>query len=122
MKIAHVHFQGDEMYGPVQIIEYVDGSPALRIGSQIVSVNLAAYGLVPPAGHVYIKDWSENEGLVDVLVDADVVIVIQKIEVGQFRSRAFLVKVVTGSGEMPVEPDETKIITADQMIVDGKYV
>lgn len=58
--------------------EYVDGSgPSLRLedshpGEPVATctVNLA---VKPPTGHVYIKDYSENEGMLAALEAADVV-------------------------------------------------
>lgn len=33
-----------------------------------VTVNLSAYGQFPGEGNVFVKNWSENEGILDVLV------------------------------------------------------
>lgn len=56
-----------------------DNTPALMLttpeGEQIgvASVNLSEYGMTPSADHVFIKDYSENEGLMNALVEAGVI-------------------------------------------------
>lgn len=45
-----------------------DGGPVAT-----ATVCLAAYGLTPPDDHCYIKDYSENAGPLDALVDAGIV-------------------------------------------------
>ena len=59
-----------------------------------LSVNLVDYELTPPAGHVYIKDWSEHTGLTRSLESAGVVDVVRAVNVGPFRSRAYEVRVL----------------------------
>jgi hypothetical protein len=45
-----------------------DGGPIAT-----ATVCLVAYGLTPPAEHCYIKDYSENAGMLDALVNARIV-------------------------------------------------
>lgn len=45
-----------------------DGEPL-----STVSVNLEDYGMVPQAGHIFIKDQDENEGMIDALREAGVI-------------------------------------------------
>lgn len=64
----------------LDIAQYGNGQPALILndaedGSRVAvaSVNLEEMDLIPPPGHIYIKDYSENEGMLDCLVDAGIV-------------------------------------------------
>ena len=87
-----------EVTGPLRFIQYVDGSPGLMIltdeGPEVLSINLAQYGLVPGEGYVYVKDYSEHEGLPNALVRAGVATKVAIVEVGPFKSRVWLMKVV----------------------------
>ena len=62
--------------GEAQFAKYENGNNAIRIveenGEPIAtaSVNLEQ---VLPADRVYIKDWSENEGMLFALIDAGIV-------------------------------------------------
>lgn len=40
---------------------------------EIVTVNLAEYGIIPEPGNVIIKDYSEMQGMADALLEAGVV-------------------------------------------------
>lgn len=62
--------------------------------SEHISVRLGAYGLVPAPGNVFIKDWSEHEGLTQSLVDAGLAQIVATFTVGPFASRAYEVKVM----------------------------
>lgn len=57
---------------------YWDGAPALQgitdEGPETLTTNMAGYGF-PPA--LYIKNWSEHEGLADVLAEAGIVEIVQ---------------------------------------------
>lgn len=59
--------------------EYANGYPALVLtdeyGSPLMtaSVNLVAYDEYPAEGHVFIKDWSENEGILHSLIEQGVI-------------------------------------------------
>jgi uncharacterized protein YdgA (DUF945 family) len=64
--------------GTVEKMQYGDGSLALTFTSldgeplSTLSVNLQAYGIVAPEGHVYVKNYAEDEGLAAALVAAGV--------------------------------------------------
>lgn len=47
-----------------------------------------------PADHVWIKDWSEHQGLTRSLRDAGMVRPVQVGKVGRFESTAYLVKLL----------------------------
>ncbi|WP_404465277.1 hypothetical protein LG274_02780 [Micrococcus antarcticus] len=56
-----------------------------------LSVDLGEYGLVAVLpGEVWIKDWAEHAGLAGALVDAGLVMTIDRAYVGPFASRAYL--------------------------------
>lgn len=61
---------------------------------EVLSVNLVEYGLIPPEGHVYVRDCSEHEGLPDALVEAGVAVKVRQVEFGPFDSTAWLMRVV----------------------------
>lgn len=103
MKIVDFKFRGDAFFGPLVLSEYVDGSPALVIAGDCVSINLSAYGLVPRTGCVFIKDWFEGTGMTDALVEAGAVEKVEYLSVGQFNSPAWMVRVLL---EDETEPDE----------------
>lgn len=92
-----VSFSAIEITGD---LEHLDEQRALVLHPydepvpEVVSVNLQAYGLLAPKGHVYIKDWSEGEGVADSLEAAGAVQKISQVRVGPFDSRAWLVKVL----------------------------
>ena len=58
---------------------YVDGSTAIVLTSpdgeplMTATVCLAAYGDTPEPGHVFLKTWSENEGIYEALLAAGVI-------------------------------------------------
>ena len=63
-------------------------------GYEVLTTNLAAYGLTAPAGHVWIKDWSEHEGLAASLAALGLVEEVGEAFVGLFSSRAVLARVL----------------------------
>lgn len=76
--------------------EYDDGSTALilksALGEQlsIPTVNLNMYGEKPSEGNVFIKDYSENEGIFAELHRLGVVgNAVRIIEVGPYRSNVY---------------------------------
>ena len=79
-------------------IEHDDDQRALVMftaeGPETLSVNLQAYGLLAPSGHVWIKDWSEHEGLAASLAASGLVDEVSDTFVGPFFSRAVLVRVL----------------------------
>jgi len=62
-----------------QRTSYADGSTALLLtsprGEQLMTAttSLAAYGDTPQPGHVFLKTWSENEGIYEALLEAGVI-------------------------------------------------
>lgn len=79
---------------------YGDGSPALVADfvydgegeRETLSTNLSYYGMTPEPGNVFIKDYSEHEGLTDALVKAGAVTMVRPITFGPFNSGGFEVK------------------------------
>lgn len=76
---------------------YPDGTPALVIGSghdmEILSINLSQSGQVPPdENHVFVKDYSEHEGLADELERQGIVKKIRPVSIGY--GSGWLVEVV----------------------------
>lgn len=73
----------DYTYGGVYFTlgSYGDGSPAIQAWQKsdpytpltTVTVNLGAYGATPEKGCVFVKDYSENKGLAQALMDADLI-------------------------------------------------
>ncbi len=62
----------------VNVTEYADGNPAIILvdatdGSQVAvaSVNIPDANI--PVGFVCIKDWSENTGMLNSLLEADII-------------------------------------------------
>lgn len=42
-------------------------------GQQMATATVCLIASSPPEGHVWIKDWAENEGLKDALIEANVI-------------------------------------------------
>lgn len=63
--------------------------------TEVLSTNLAAYGMNPLDGHVFIKDWTEHYGVTAALVAQGVVTIVDEVHVGPFSSRAYQVRVHT---------------------------
>lgn len=64
----------------IQFAQYHDGSTAMLLkdaetGEPLLTatVCLSASGMKPRDGHVFIKDWSENEGTYTALLEAGVI-------------------------------------------------
>lgn len=82
---------------------YLDGSPGLYAtilwndeGMEYpedtqLSINLAGYGMTPPPGHVFVKDYSEHEGVATALEAAGIVTKVKQVPIGY--SKGWLVKV-----------------------------
>ena len=62
-------------------------------GPERLSVNLLADGFISMPGNVFIKDWSEGEGLTARLEAAGLVKRVRQVIVGPFRSTAYEVEV-----------------------------
>jgi hypothetical protein len=65
-----------------------DGYPEVST----LSVNLTAYTTPPPAGHFYVKDYAENEGVADALVRAGIASKVETFHFGPFDSPFILMK------------------------------
>lgn len=70
--------QFKEWTGKIEKGRYGDGSIALKLvdtndGSQIAIATVSVPNRYPPEGHVFVKNWSENEGMVAALESAGVV-------------------------------------------------
>src|SRR5690606_1071240 len=100
----HVHMENAQ----ARMQKYADGSTALVAESvdedgmpdiETMSTNLSFYGLNPPDGHVYIKDYSEHEGLAIELSERGMVEIIEPIRFGPF-GHGYLVKVTLTPEEM----------------------
>lgn len=61
---------------------------------EVISTNLISYGYITMPGEVFIKDWSEHEGLTQSLVDAGLVEIIESVKVGPFQSTAHRVRIL----------------------------
>lgn len=77
----------------VTLEKFTDGSLALCAtdvdedglpNEETFSINLAAYDMHPPEGHVFVKDYSEHEGLAQALVNAGLVRIVEPITFGPF--------------------------------------
>lgn len=86
-----VTISGDVVYlaeqGALLLMDSETGAP------ERLSVNLAAYGLIPKPGHVFIKDWSEGSGVTNSLAASGLVQVVDTHAVGPFNTTAYEVKV-----------------------------
>lgn len=79
---------------------YDDGSLALQVEyeydgypeRETLSVNLSFYGMVPPEGHIYVKDYAESEGLPAALVAAGIASEVSDERIGPFNVRVVLMK------------------------------
>lgn len=94
----YVHMENAQ----VTVEKYTDGSLALMAedtdedgmpNHETFSVNLSAYGMYPPEGHIFVKDYSEHEGLAQALVNAGLVSIVQPIVIGEFGSPGYLVRI-----------------------------
>lgn len=67
---------------------YGDGSPALALydnegeEAAVVTVSLAGYNVTPPEGHVFIKNYSENEGVLKPLIEAGILSIQDSVKPG----------------------------------------
>lgn len=63
--------------GIVERKRYKDGSPCIRLwtthGEPLCTATVCLEGFKAPQGHAFIKDYSENEGILKALVDANIV-------------------------------------------------
>lgn len=84
--------EGDVAHDSEQHVLFLDDHEG---PASVISIKLDAYGLTAQDDTVFIKDWSENSGLTNSLVDAGVVGIVGEHTVGPFRSRAYEVRVLT---------------------------
>lgn len=81
-----VKMKWTEVKGTLRMMKYPDGNNALQImdkyGPETLSINLGAYNLNTPEGHIFVKDYSEHEGLPDALVEAGVVEKVSEVTFG----------------------------------------
>jgi hypothetical protein len=63
-KVQFARYANDRI--AIQLVDHEDGEPIAT-----ASVNLPEYDL--PADHVIIKDWSENEGMYETLIEAGLI-------------------------------------------------
>lgn len=82
---------GTIAYDPAtQILELIDEEAG---DVEVLSIYLDAYGHVTPAGHVYVKDWSEHRGLASALERAGVARIVDTVAVGPFAEQAHVMEV-----------------------------
>lgn len=86
----------------IDTVHYTDGQLGLQCAlwddevghvPEVLSVNLSDYGLYADAGNVFIKDYSEHEGLTQSLVEANLVKVVRQVTFGPFNTTAYEVEV-----------------------------
>ena len=69
-----------------QIGMYQDESPAYALydknGEEYATATVCIPGATPPSGHVLIKNWSENEGILESLVSAGILQVVDSVPAG----------------------------------------
>ena len=71
VKAKYIKGEVDLVFG-----HYQDGSTAIRafsLDGEPMFTATVALDEVPPAGHVFLKGWSENEGIPESLVSAGIV-------------------------------------------------
>lgn len=62
-------------------------------GPERISISLKAYGLTARPGSIFVKDWSEHNGLTTRLAAASLVRPLRTLAVGSFDSTAYEVEV-----------------------------
>jgi hypothetical protein len=78
-------------------VSYDNGSLAVMAdtddGAAVLSVNLAAYGLVPASpDQFYVKDYSESVGLAKLIEEQGFATKVGEVFVGQYNSRCILMQ------------------------------
>lgn len=88
--------KGDVAYHPEKhmlVYTYTTGEGAEYGESEVLSTTLDAYGLTAPAGHAWIKDWSEHTGLAHQLARVGVGRIVQTELAVAFEQHAHLLQV-----------------------------
>lgn len=95
-----IHAKYVNSEGDVAKMQYGDGSLALTFTSPdgepllTLSVNLGAYGMVAPEGHVYVKDYAESEGLAAGMEAAGIAAPVGSVTFGPYNTTATLMRVL----------------------------
>ena len=105
MPIADINAESVRMKNAqVTLDKYTDGTVALVATDtdedgmpnvETLSVNLTAYGLTPPDGFLYIKDYSEGVGVTAELARLGFVKPEARFPVGPFRVQVWLVRMLS---------------------------
>ena len=101
MKVAiHTTFINES--GEVGTSMYADGQTALLFAPDTgepawaLSTNLAGHGLHAPDGHVFVKGYSEHEGLAKELERLEVATPVQEVTFGPYSTTATLMQLSEG--------------------------
>ena len=88
---------GEPMVAFVRWGQFWDGTPGLwaetEYGPESLSVNLTGFALEAPDGHVYVRNYSEHEGLPEALMEAGVATKVAQVWFGPFGANAWLMEV-----------------------------
>lgn len=74
------------------VLDTEDGESDERL-----TTNLSSYGYVPAPDEVFVKDWSEGQGVAQSLIDAGLAEKVEELHVGPFQSRAFRLRLIPQS-------------------------
>lgn len=104
---------GETIEVGVELGYYGSGTRAMKLVTEtgevyaIPSVNLMeGYGLIPKPGCLFIKDYAESEGMVEALVNANVVILTgRRVTFGPYDTSATEVRLVDDPDERTVEEE-----------------
>ena len=96
---VHIKARWIDETGEVVKSEYTDGQLALLLmeGKQPLaklSVNLIGHGMICPSEHVFVPDYSENEGLPAELERLGICERVQDVTFGPYDTQAVLMKVL----------------------------
>jgi hypothetical protein len=73
----------------IHLISTIDGSPVAT-----ATVNLIDYGLLPPKNCCHIKNYSENQGILEALIEAEIIKPLdQVIKFGPYNCEAHLCEI-----------------------------
>lgn len=97
IKLPHLTLIGKVEYNPgLQALTITD----LTTGEEeVLSVNLTDYGYIAFLGEVFVKDWSEHQGMPAALEQAGIATVVAPVTVGPFGSTAYRMR-LTGHEAM----------------------